>query len=86
MGGFVLTHATTSRPTSRDLAVRNAFGESYSYALCPRHDDVRDYCSLLDQRFFAVRRCGASCSKRADRWVLTTVGPTTKWRGALESR
>jgi hypothetical protein len=27
--------------------VRNAYGEMYSYALCPRNDDVREYCRTL---------------------------------------
>jgi hypothetical protein len=34
--------------------VRNAYGESYSYALCPSNDDVRDYCRTLVQEVLRV--------------------------------
>jgi len=48
-GWVVLTHNDDLDDTSRDLLVRNAYGESYSYALCPRNDDVRDYCRTVIQ-------------------------------------
>lgn len=48
-GWVVLTHHDDLEEASRDLLVRNAYGESYSYALCPRNDDVRDYCRTLIQ-------------------------------------
>jgi hypothetical protein len=48
-GWVVLTHDDDLDDASRDLLVRNAYGESYSYALCPRNDDVRDYCRTLVQ-------------------------------------
>jgi hypothetical protein len=48
-GWVVLTHNDDLDNASRDLLVRNAYGESYSYALCPRNDDVRDYCRTVVQ-------------------------------------
>jgi hypothetical protein len=48
-GWIVLTHNDDLDDASRELLVRNAYGESYSYALCPRNDDVRDYCRSLVQ-------------------------------------
>jgi hypothetical protein len=48
-GWVVLTHNDDLDDASRELLVRNAYGESYSYALCPRNDDVRDYCRTLVQ-------------------------------------
>lgn len=53
-GWIVLTHRDDQHDTSRELLVRNAFGESYSYALCPRADDVRDYCRTLVQEVLRV--------------------------------
>jgi hypothetical protein len=48
-GWIVLTHDDDLGTSHRELLVRNAYGESYSYALCPRADDVRDYCRTLVQ-------------------------------------
>jgi hypothetical protein len=65
-GWVVLTHDDDVAEDSRDLLVRNAFGETYLYALCPRHDDVRRYCRTLVQealrdatvRGVVVEACG----------------------------
>jgi hypothetical protein len=46
-GWIVLTHVDNAGTDDYDFAVRNAFGETYSYALCPSHDAVRDYCRTL---------------------------------------
>ncbi|MFC7615740.1 hypothetical protein ACFQV2_21850 [Actinokineospora soli] len=43
----VLTHSTVLGSANPDLAVRNAFGEVYEYALCPSADEVADYCATL---------------------------------------
>jgi hypothetical protein len=48
-GWIVLTHDDDLGASNRELLVRNAYGEAYSYALCPRADDVRDYCRTLVQ-------------------------------------
>jgi hypothetical protein len=53
-GWLVLTHNDDLEEASRDLLVRNAYGETYSYALCPRHDDVRDYCRTLVRELLRV--------------------------------
>ncbi|RJQ68510.1 hypothetical protein D5S17_31965 [Pseudonocardiaceae bacterium YIM PH 21723] len=43
----VLTHNSLLGAANPDLVVRNAFGESYEYALCPAAEDVRAYCHAL---------------------------------------
>jgi hypothetical protein len=51
---IVLTHNDDLDGASRELLVRNAYGESYSYALCPRNQDVREYCRTLVQEVVRV--------------------------------
>lgn len=43
----VLTHNSLLGAAHPDLTVRNAFGDRYSYALCPAAPDVAAYCELL---------------------------------------
>jgi hypothetical protein len=40
---IVLTHSSALASANPDLAVRNAYGEAYAYALCPAHAEVREY-------------------------------------------
>ncbi|ADD40465.1 hypothetical protein [Stackebrandtia nassauensis] len=44
---IVLTHATRLGQAFPDLAVTNCFGETYPYALCPAHAEVREYAATL---------------------------------------
>lgn len=44
---LVLTHNSALGADHDDLAVENAFGDRYSYALCPSADDVAEYCTTL---------------------------------------
>ena len=44
---IVLTHSTRLGSANGDVAVVNCFGESYPYALCPAHEEVRDYAATL---------------------------------------
>ncbi|MGH8876973.1 MAG: hypothetical protein ACRD0P_06495, partial [Stackebrandtia sp.] len=44
---IVLTHATRLGRAFNDIAVINCFGESYPYALCPAHGEVREYAATL---------------------------------------
>lgn len=44
---IVLTHSTRLGRAHPDLTVRNCFGETYPYALCPSHAEVRDYAATL---------------------------------------
>ncbi|MDX6249334.1 MAG: hypothetical protein QOF10_2694 [Kribbellaceae bacterium] len=46
---IVLTHSSLLGGSAPDLAVRNAFGERFSYALCPAQADVREYALMLVQ-------------------------------------
>jgi hypothetical protein len=44
---IVLTHNTRLGTRRPDVAVVNCFGESYPYALCPAHAEVRDHAATL---------------------------------------
>ncbi|WP_436531700.1 hypothetical protein [Actinoplanes sp. HUAS TT8] len=44
---IVLTHNTRLGTLRPDVAVINAFGEIYPYALCPAHAEVRDHAATL---------------------------------------
>ncbi|WP_232665257.1 hypothetical protein [Pseudonocardia sp. TRM90224] len=44
---MVLTHSSALGTANPQLTVRNAFGESYPYALCPAREAVREYASTL---------------------------------------
>ena len=50
----VLTHNSLLGRANPDLTVRNAFGEIYSYALCPAASEVVDYCSTLVAEIMAL--------------------------------
>ncbi|MER5998478.1 hypothetical protein ABT120_07900 [Nonomuraea angiospora] len=50
----VLTHNSHLGTANPDLVVRNAFGDSYPYALCPAHEDVLEYCELLVKEILTV--------------------------------
>ena len=43
----VLTHNSFLGRQHRDLTVRNCFGDSYEWALCPANAEVREYSALL---------------------------------------
>jgi hypothetical protein len=43
----VLTHNLALGRRNPDLVVRNAFGDAYSYGLCPAAPDVQEYCATL---------------------------------------
>ncbi len=44
---IVLTHNCRLGQAHPDVAVVNCFGDSYPYALCPRHGEVREYAATL---------------------------------------
>lgn len=43
----VLTHSSALGSEHPEVCVRNAFGDTYRYALCPSHPDVRTYAAIL---------------------------------------
>jgi hypothetical protein len=43
----VLTHNSALGAENPDRTVRNCFGENYAWALCPAHEDVREYAATL---------------------------------------
>lgn len=44
---IVLTHNTRLGAAYPDVAVVNCFGDRYPYALCPAHEEVREYAATL---------------------------------------
>jgi hypothetical protein len=54
---IVLTHHDQLGREHPDLAVRNAFGDVYTYALCPKAPDVRDYCVTLAEEIVRASPC-----------------------------
>ncbi len=63
----ILTHNSHLGTAHPSLAVRNAFGDRYPYALCPSHPDVVDYCRTLVRE---IAELGAP-----DGFVLEACGP-----------
>ncbi|WP_046468802.1 hypothetical protein [Allosalinactinospora lopnorensis] len=63
----VLTHNSLLGTANEDLVVRNAFGDRYTYALCPSAPDVVDYCERLVSEVMTV---GAP-----DGLILEACGP-----------
>ncbi|MFJ5114630.1 hypothetical protein ACIQAD_28750 [Streptomyces sp. NPDC088551] len=63
---LVLTHSSVLGARAPHLTVRNAFGEHYSYALCPAHPEVRAYalnlvrevCGRYDVPSLMLEACG----------------------------
>jgi hypothetical protein len=54
---IVLTHHDELGRENPDLAVKNAFGEVYTYALCPQAPDVRQYCLTLIEEVVRLGAC-----------------------------
>jgi hypothetical protein len=54
---IVLTHHDELGRENPDLAVKNAFGDVYTYALCPQAPDVRQYCLTLVEEVLRSGQC-----------------------------
>lgn len=54
---IVLTHEDGLGLAHPDVAVRNAFGDAYSYGLCPHSSEVREYCATLAAEVVATTAC-----------------------------
>jgi hypothetical protein len=63
----VLTHCSRLGAAHPELAVHNAFGDIYPYALCPANSDVREYCRTLAGE---IVHCG-----QPDGLVIEACGP-----------
>jgi hypothetical protein len=75
---IVLTHHDELGSIHPDLAVRNAFNETYPYALCPQADDVREYClTLVDEVLNAATWRGV---------VLEACGPMGLEHGTVHDK
>jgi hypothetical protein len=53
----VLTHNDDLGRDNPDLLVHNAFGDAYTYALCPSAPDVREYCLTLVEEIVSTTTC-----------------------------
>jgi hypothetical protein len=78
----VLTHDSRLGRACPDLAVVNCFGERYPYALCPAHEEVRDYAATLAAE--AVRDAPADgvSLEACGQLGVTHAGPHEKTDGA----
>lgn len=63
----VLTHSSAAGGNNPGMCVRNAFGEVYSYALCPSNPAVRGYAAGIVARVLAAGQ--------PDGLILEAVGP-----------
>lgn len=54
---IVLTHHDDLGRKNPELAVKNAFGDVYTYALCPQAPDVRQYCLTLVEEVLRSGKC-----------------------------
>jgi hypothetical protein len=63
----VLTHSSAAGGNNPGMCVRNAFGEVYSYALCPSHPSVREYAARIVAQVLA--------HGQPDGLILEAVGP-----------
>ena len=64
---IVVTHHDELGLANPDLVVRNAYGDPYSYALCPSSPEVREYaCTLVSE---------VAVASGVDRVVLEACGP-----------
>ncbi len=69
----VLTHSSRLGDAHPDVAVRNAFGDLYPYALCPSNDDVVEYTRTLVSEVLELGR--------PDGIVLEACGPLGFFHG-----
>ncbi|MFJ6674045.1 hypothetical protein ACIQMJ_23285 [Actinosynnema sp. NPDC091369] len=69
----VLTHSSRLGDAHPDVAVRNAFGDLYPYALCPSNEDVVEYARTLVSEVLALGR--------PDGIVLEACGPLGFFHG-----
>jgi hypothetical protein len=69
----VLTHSSRLGDAHPDVAVRNAFGDVYPYALCPSNDDVVEYTRTLVSEVLELGR--------PDGIVLEACGPLGFFHG-----
>ncbi|MFE9745738.1 hypothetical protein ACFYOT_12600 [Saccharothrix saharensis] len=69
----VLTHSSRLGDAHPDVAVRNAFGDLYPYALCPSNEDVVEYARTLVSEVLSLGR--------PDGIVLEACGPLGFFHG-----
>ncbi|MFI9006215.1 hypothetical protein ACIGNX_03145 [Actinosynnema sp. NPDC053489] len=69
----VLTHSSRLGDAHPDVAVRNAFGDVYPYALCPSNEDVVEYARTLVSEVLELGR--------PDGVVLEACGPLGFFHG-----
>ncbi len=75
---IVVTHHDELGRANPDLVVRNAFGDPYSYALCPSSPEVREYAATLVTEVVAT--------SEVDRVVLEACGPMGLAHGGVHDK
>jgi len=75
---IVLTHHDELGRENPELAVKNAFGDVYTYALCPQAPDVRQYCLTLVEEVLRSGPCRGV--------VLEACGPMGADHGGVHDK
>ena len=75
---LVLTHHDDLGRSNSDLVVQNAYGDSYSYALCPQAPDVREYCLTLVEEILRSSDCPGVVVEACGPMGLEHAGPHDK--------
>jgi hypothetical protein len=86
---IVLTHNDDLGRENPDVVVRNAFGDTYPYALCPSAPDVLEYCLTLAEEIVSTTACrgvvleawgqlGVEHASQHDKSEFASWGETTK--------
>ncbi|MFD0744289.1 hypothetical protein ACFQ1L_22550 [Phytohabitans flavus] len=78
----VLTHDSRLGRARPDLAVVNCFGEPYPYALCPTHEEVRDYAATLAAEAVRDAPVDGVSLEACGQLGVTHAGPHEKTDGA----
>ena len=79
---LVLTHDSRLGRAHPDLAVVNCFGDPYPYALCPAHEEVRDYAATLAAEAVRDAPVDGVSLEACGQLGLTHAGPHEKTDGA----
>lgn len=75
---IVLSHDDDLGRANPDLVVRNAFGDPYSYSLCPSAPAVVEYCATLVHEIVAATSCAGV--------VMEACGPTGVEHGGVHEK
>lgn len=75
---IVLSHHDDFGRSNPDLVAKNAYGDLYSYALCPQAPDVREYCLTLVQEILESSDCPGVVLEACGPMGIEHAGPHDK--------